>query len=185
MTEYRLRTATLDDVPSLEQLIRLSAHELSKGDYSPAQVDKALQGVFGVDTQLLVDQTYFVIEVAGDSPTTLAACGGWSYRATLFGSDQRRERDPRSLDPRVDAAKIRAFFVHPDHARQGLGTRLLDHCERCARDGGFDRLEMGATVPGQRMYERRGYRPVREEDYPMGDGLALRIITMAKTLDRE
>ena len=176
MDEYRLRPATMDDIPALRDLIRISAHALSQGDYSPEQVEKALQGVFGVDTQLLKDQTYFVIE----KDDALAACGGWSYRTTLFGSDHRRERDPSPLDPAKDAAKIRAFFVHPDHARQGLGSRLLDHCEQCAKDRGFVRLEMGATVPGERMYARRGYRAIREEDYPMGDGLTLKIITMGK-----
>ena len=176
MDDYRLRAATFDDIPALEALIRVSAHELSVGDYSGEQVEKALQGVFGVDTQLLKDQTYFVIE----TDNGLAACGGWSYRATLFGSDQRRERDPSPLDPKKDAAKIRAFFVHPGHARQGLGTWLLSHCEQCAKDKGFTCLEMGATVPGERMYARRGYRAIRDEEYPMGDGLTLKIITMAK-----
>src|SRR6202166_3567467 len=104
-----LRKATLDDVPRIEALIARSARGLSTADYRPSQIEGALRGAFGVDTQLLADQTYFVAEEDG----RLVGCGGWSYTSTLFGSDARTERDVSTLDPRTQAAQIRAFFIHP------------------------------------------------------------------------
>jgi hypothetical protein len=109
-----VRKATLDDVPALQALIARSARALSTEDYRPSQVEGALRGAFGVDSQLLADQTYFVVEEAGQ----FVGCGGWSYRSTLFGGDARDGRDSSTLDPRTQAAKIRAFFVDPDHARR-------------------------------------------------------------------
>ena len=125
--DYRLRKATLADQPELKSLIARSARELSAGDYRPEQVEGALRGTFGVDTQLIHDGTYFVIE-AGDGQ--IAGCGGWSYRRTLFGSDTGKDRDASELTPGVEAAKIRAFFIDPAHARKGLGSMLLDAVNR-------------------------------------------------------
>src|SRR5471030_1996475 len=117
---YTFRKATLEDGPSLATLIARSARELSAGDYKPGQVEGALQGAFGVDTQLIRDGTYFAVEKDG----AIVSCGGWSKRKTLFGGDANAQRDPEELDPRSDAAKIRAFFVDPGHARKGIGRRL-------------------------------------------------------------
>src|SRR6185369_15115918 len=135
---YRIRIATLADLPVLQALIARSARGLSGGDYTSAQVEGALRGTFGVDTQLIRDGTYFVIE----DGEAVVACGGWSYRRTLFGGDQRADRDVGELDPAVDAAKIRAFFVDPSHARRGLGTRLLETCEAAAAARRFGRVEL-------------------------------------------
>ncbi|MEO1201616.1 MAG: GNAT family N-acetyltransferase [Pseudomonadota bacterium] len=176
--DYRLRAARRSDVPKLDDLIRCSAHELSRGDYSGEQVDAALQGVFGVDTQLIDDGTYFVIEHGA----VLAACGGWSFRATLFGNDDIAGRDPSPLDPATDAARIRAFFVHPGHARRGLGRWLLEHCEQAARSAGFSRASLGATVPGRRLYARFGYRGEQAVEHRMTDALTLTVYPMEKTL---
>src|ERR1700691_3473052 len=136
-----LRKATLDDVPQIEALIARSARGLSAADYRPSQVEGALRGAFGVDSQLLADQTYFVAEEDG----RLVGCGGWSYRSTLFGGDARGGRDSSTLDPRTQAAKIRAFFVDPTYARRGVGSLLLDHCENQARARGFSQVELMAT----------------------------------------
>lgn len=171
-----LRAATFADLEAIGALIARSAHVLSVGDYTPAQVDAALRGTFGTDTQLLRDGTYYVIELNGH----LAACGGWSYRATLFGSDDRDHRDPTPLDPAHDAAKIRAFFVDPDHARQGLGRRLLHHCEAEARARGFTHFELMATVPGERLYAAEGYIAGDRIEHPLGDNLVLPLIAMRK-----
>ncbi|HJY36706.1 MAG TPA: GNAT family N-acetyltransferase, partial [Steroidobacteraceae bacterium] len=114
-------------------LIARSARELSAGDYTPEQVEGALRGAFGVDTQLILDRTYFVAEADGK----LVACGGWSKRRTLFGGDARSGRDAADLDPATDAAKIRAFFVDPAYARRGLGSAILERCESAARACGF------------------------------------------------
>src|SRR5580700_8420380 len=124
-----LRKATVADIPILKELIARSARGLSTEDYRPAQVEGALRGAFGVDSQLLKDETYFVAEEHG----LIVGCGGWSYRATLFGGDARGDRDPSSLDPHTQAAKIRAFFVDPSQARRGIGTLLLDRCEQEAK----------------------------------------------------
>ena len=165
-TDIRLRRATLADLPLLGPLIAASARELSKDDYAPEQVEGALRGAFGTDTQLIRDGTYFVIEAGG----RLAGCGGWSRRRTLFGSDARSDRDSTELDPAVDAAKIRAFFIHPEFARRGLGTLLLDRCEQAAVAHGFRRFELMATLPGVRLYAARGYQAGARIDWPRGRG---------------
>lgn len=175
---YTIRVATRSDIAQIEALIRQSAHALSEGDYTSEQVDSALLGVFGVDTQLIKDQTYFVIETDKE----VAACGGWSFRATLFGSDDNPQRDPRRLTPGKEAAKIRAFFVHPNHARKGLGRWLLDHCEQKAVAEGYDVAELGATVPGRRLYRACGYSGNDYIDHQMSTGLKLRVYPMRKIL---
>jgi GNAT superfamily N-acetyltransferase len=164
------------DLPALGPLIAASARELSRGDYTPEQVEGALRGAFGTDTQLIRDGTYFVIEVDGE----LAGCGGWSRRRTLFGSDARPDRDPVELDPSKDAAKIRAFFIHPRFARRGLGTLLLDRCESDAMAHGFTRFELMGTLPGVRLYAARGYQAGEPIEWPLGDGLAIPFIPMTK-----
>jgi GNAT superfamily N-acetyltransferase len=171
-----LRRATLADLPTLGPLIAASARELSKDDYAPEQVEGALRGAFGTDTQLIRDGSYFVVE-AGDR---LAGCGGWSRRRTLFGSDARSDRDATELDPAKDAAKIRAFFIHPDFARRGLGTALLDRCEQAAVAHGFRRFELMATLPGVRLYAARGYQAGARIDWPVGDGVTIPFVPMTK-----
>ena len=172
----RLRRATFADLPALDPLIAASARELSRNDYAPEQVEGALRGAFGTDTQLIRDGTYFVIE-AGER---LAGCGGWSRRRTLFGSDARGDRDSTELDPAVDAAKIRAFFIHPEFARRGLGTLLLERCEQAAVACGFRRLELMATLPGVRLYAARGYHAGARIDWPVGEGVAIPFVPMSK-----
>ena len=175
-TDIRLRRATLADLQFLGPLIAASARELGKDDYAPEQVEGALRGAFGTDTQLIRDGTYFVIE-AGDR---LAGCGGWSRRRTLFGSDARSDRDSTELDPAVDAAKIRAFFIHPDFARRGLGTLLLDRCEQAAVAHGFRRFELMATLPGVRLYAARGYHAGARIEWPVGEGITIPFVSMSK-----
>jgi GNAT superfamily N-acetyltransferase len=149
----RIRKATLADVAAIGPLIATSARTLGAGDYTGQQIEAALLGVWGVDTELIRDETYFVGEVDGE----LVLCGGWSRRATLFGGDAYDRRESRLLDPRTEAARIRAFFVHPNWARRGLGSRLLALCEREARAAGFVVAELVATLPGERLYARHGY----------------------------
>jgi GNAT superfamily N-acetyltransferase len=174
-----IRHATLADKPALEALIALSARELSQGDYTPEQIEGALRGAFGVDTQLIFDRTYFVIEVDG----VIAGCGGWSRRRTLFGSDARAERDSGELDPATDAAKIRAFFIHPDYARRGLGRAILEHCEAAAREHGFKRFELMATLPGVRLYRACGYHGEERVHYPVGAGVQIEFVPMSKAVE--
>jgi GNAT superfamily N-acetyltransferase len=176
-TEPRLRQATMADLPALGPLIAASARELSRDAYTPEQVEGALRGAFGTDTQLIRDGSYFVVEADG----RLTCCGGWSRRRTLFGSDDRAGRDSTELDPATDAAKIRAFFIHPDFVRRGLGTMILERCEQDAMAHGFTRFELMGTLPGLRLYAARGYLAGERVDWPLGDGLAIPFIHMSKS----
>jgi GNAT superfamily N-acetyltransferase len=166
-----VRRATPGDIPQLGPLIDASVRGLQAGDYSAADIERALATVYGVDTQLIADGTYFVAEAS-----EIVGCGGWSKRATLFGGDQYAAREDSLLDPRKDAAKIRAFFVHPDWARRGIGTKILDACEAAARDAGFTRFEMGATLTGVPFYEARGYTAIERISEPIA------IVRMEKRL---
>jgi GNAT superfamily N-acetyltransferase len=175
----KLRNATAADTPALNELIARSARGLSRQDYRPEQIESALQGAFGVDSQLLADETYFVVEDQG----RIVACGGWSFRSTLFGGDARAGRDSSILDPKTQAAKIRAFFVDPDHARRGLGSLLLDHCERQARAQGYARVELMATLPGVKLYAARGYAGAAMVRFELGSGEFIEFIPMQKSLE--
>jgi len=175
---YHLRPATRADQADLQHLIARSARELGAQDYRPEQIEGALRGAFGVDSQLIDDGTYFVVELDG----RLVGCGGWSHRRTLFGGDAHRERDAAQLDPAVDAAKIRAFFVDPEHARRGIGRALLERCESEARARGFRRFELMGTLPGVRLYEALGYRRGALVHYPVAGGVTIEFVPMHKEL---
>lgn len=162
----------------MARLIEESVRTLQVGDYSAAQIAGALAAVFGVDSQLVADGTYFVVETASGE---LVACGGWSKRKTLFGGDQAAGREPELLNPAIDAAKIRAFFVHPKWVRRGIGSLLLEHCERAALQQGFRRFEMGATLTGVALYRARGYVELEPIQVPLPNGATLPIVRMAKT----
>ncbi len=175
--DYRLRLATHEDELALRELIARSIRELGADDYTPEQIEAALTGAFGIDSALILDRTYFVVvSERGD----IVGCGGWSRRRTLFGSDARADRDDAWLDPGVDAAKVRAFFIHPDHARRGLGRYLLGHSEAAARRAGFTGFELMATLPGKRLYERCGYVPGPPIQYPLPGGLPITFVPTGK-----
>jgi GNAT superfamily N-acetyltransferase len=178
LNSISLRLADLADVAALETLIARSARGLSTEDYRPAQVEGALRGAFGVDSQLLEDRTYFIALDGED----IVGCGGWSYRSTLFGGDARSGRDASTLDPHKDAAKIRAFFVDPAHARRGIGSMLLERCEREARTHGFTAVELMATLPGAKLYAARGYVGAELVRYDVGSGEVIEFIPMRKPL---
>src|SRR6266702_5467596 len=173
-----LRVATLEDREALRELIDRSARELSRSDYRAEQVEGALQGAFGVDSQLIQDGTYFVVEAGA----ALVGCGGWSYRRTVFGGDGRAERDSGVLDPGRDPAKIRAFFVDPAHARKGIGTMLLEKCETEARRRGFSRVELMSTLPGVRLYSARGYSGIERVHYDVAPGVVIEFVPMSKAI---
>ena len=177
----KLRLALEEDIPVLTALIAASVRILQAGDYTELQREGALASVFGVDTQLIADRTYFVAEVEG----TIVACGGWSKRKTLFGADHCAGREDSLLDPAKDAAKIRAFFVHPEWARRGIGTRVLEACESAAVAAGFRRFEMGATLTGVGLYKARGYREVERIGVPLENGEFLPIVRMEKRISNE
>ena len=173
-----LRPATHADVPAIEELIQLSARALSRGYYDEQQIEAAVAHVYGVDTALLHDGTFFVVERADG---LLAGCGGWSKRRTLFGGDRYAARDAGFSDPAVEPAKIRAFFVHPDAARAGLGRTLLAKCEAEAKSAGYRRVELMSTLPGIPFYESCGYSAAERVFLPVGDA-QLEFLPMTKLL---
>jgi N-acetylglutamate synthase-like GNAT family acetyltransferase len=180
---FRLRVANIDDIPVLHELIEKSVRVLQRGDYSEEQIDGALGTVFGVDTQLIVDGTYYVALATGsDGGEVLVGCGGWSKRKTLFGSDHGPYRESEFLDPQQDAAKIRAFFVHPEWTRRGIARQILETCEEAAQAAGFRRFEMGATLTGVAMYAACGYAEVERFLVPLKNMAELPVVRMSKTV---
>jgi N-acetylglutamate synthase-like GNAT family acetyltransferase len=176
-----LRLATPADIPALHQLIETSVRVLERNDYTCEEIEGALGTVLGLDTQLIADGSYFIAETRAACARHLAGCGGWSKRKTLFGSDHADVRQPELLDPKTDAAKIRAFFIHPDFARRGIGTKILEACESAARSAGFSRFEMGATLTGVPLYLARGYRVLDQIEVPLRNGHTLAVVRMAKS----
>jgi GNAT superfamily N-acetyltransferase len=187
----QLRLAVPEDVPVLRELIDASVRGLQTQDYTPAQIEGALNTVFGVDSQLIADGTYIVaqaepnaIERTGakhaQSELMIVGCGGWSKRKTLYGSDHWTGREDALLDPLCDAAKIRAFFIHPAWARRGVGGMILQACEDAARAAGFTRFEMGATLTGAKLFGVKGYVAVKPISIPLVNGESLPVIHMEK-----
>ena len=174
MGEIQVRVARLSEVDALNALIRESARELSRGFYSEAEIAAAIEFVFGVDTQLVRDRTYFVAEICGER----AACGGWSFRGALYGGDQRRMAEAPPLDP----ARVRAFFVHPRFARRGVARGLLLHCERAALASGYRACELMATLPGVPLYLACGYGEVERVRDRMPNGVELPFVRMRKAI---
>ncbi|MGE5276324.1 MAG: GNAT family N-acetyltransferase [Acidobacteriota bacterium] len=172
------RLATMGDMPRLTELIALSARELSRGYYSEEQTEAAIRHIFGPDTRLIADRTYFVAEQEG----RLAGCGGWSRRRTLYGGDQMKPREDPLLDPAADAARVRAFFVHPAFARRGVGSAILRACLGAAWTAGFRRVELAATLPGVPFYRAFGFEERERIEAPMPGGLTLPVIRMERAL---
>ena len=173
-----MRLAADTDISALETLIALSMRVLSAADYSIAQIEGAIDFVVGVDRQLLRDETYYVVEAGGK----IVGCGGRSKRQTLFGSDHHTARDDAELDPKTQPARIRAFFVHPDFARQGIGRAILEHCEHAIRSARFNRIELRATLPGEPFYRANGYTSHERYDVDLTNGLRLPVVRMSKDL---
>jgi GNAT superfamily N-acetyltransferase len=178
MTGFDVRVAMEADVPALRSLIAASVRGLSAGYYTPDQAESALVHVFGPDTQLIADETYYAIETAGE----LVAAGGWSHRRTLYGGDQTKSGDDPMLDPATEPARIRAFFVHPNWARRGLGRLLFDTCREAAAAAGFRQLTLVATLPGVPLYEALGFQPGEAFAVPMADGLELPVVRMTRAI---
>jgi GNAT superfamily N-acetyltransferase len=190
--KIHLRLAVPEDIPVLRKLIEASVRGLQAQDYTPAQIEGALKTVFGVDSQLIADGTYIVAEarittaeraehVGQASESMIVGCGGWSKRKTLYGSDHWTGREDALLDPLREAAKIRAFFIHPDWARRGVGSMILQACEEAARSAGFSRFEMGATLTGAKLFGRKGYVAVKPISVLLTNGETLPVIHMEKS----
>ncbi len=174
---FLLRPATAEDHAAIQQLIAVSARGLSAHDYTVKQIESALRGTYGLDSQLIKDGTYFVVEL----DRKIVGCGGWSRRHTAFGGDQFGARNDALLDPAFDAAKIRAFFVHPDVARQGIAKLILQRCEHDAMANDFRRFELIATLPGLRFYATQGYTAGLPIQHLLEDGLTIDFVPMRKS----
>ena len=164
-------------MPALSALMDRAIGELLQAFLPPEGV-KASFEIMGLDTQLIADGTYFVVEDAGE----IAGCGGWSRRATLFGGDHSAGRDAALLDPKVDAARVRAMYTHPDHTRKGVGRIVLDACEAAARAEGFTRVEMAATMGGVPLYRACGYHDIEPFEAVTTTGYRVPLIRMGKAL---
>ncbi len=167
-----------EDLPALRALMTRAIEELQHGFLTPEQV-KASHQIMGLDTQLVKDRTYFMIRDGG----ALVGCGGWSWRATLFGGDDSIvAREPLPLDPAKDAAKIRAMYVDPAHARRGIGKAIMALCEDAARAAGFSRAELMATLAGLPLYKACGYAEIEAVEATSREGVKVPIIRMGKPL---
>jgi len=176
---FALRVAERHDIAALEALISLSTRELQAEFYSPAQIDGALGTVFAVDRQLIADRTYFVVEDAG----AIVGCGGWSKRKTLFGGDRSRHASEDALlDPAREPARIRAFFVHPQWARRGIGMMILHECERAAAAASFTALELVATLAGVPLYAAGGFGADEHFEIPLANGGQMPVVRMSKAV---
>ncbi len=175
---FRLRPALPEDEDELRQLIQRSARALSAGYYDDAVREAAIVHVFGVDSQLIADGTYFVI----DGTAGLLACGGWSRRRTLFGGNQHKSDVDPLLDPAVDAARIRAFFVAPECARRGFGARLMATSAAAAYEAGFRQLELMATLPGVPLYAAYGFVAIEDVTEVVPNGVSIPFVRMRRAL---
>ena len=173
-----IRYATIEDRARIQQLIAESARGLSREHYNDAQIETAIATVFGVDTDLIEDGTYFVAESEGE----LVGCGGWSRRRTLFGGDQFATRDRTYIDPAIDPARIRAFFIHPDHARKGIAQAILARCESEAVVHGFRAMELLSTLPGIEFYKACGYTEQGNYDLELTPDVKIEFVPMRKEL---
>ena len=169
-----LRLAQHADIAALQELIALSGRALSAGFYSSSQADAITRHVFGVDSQLIDDQTYFVFEDEG----RIVACGGWSKRRTLFGGDKAKSGPDPLLDPATESARIRAFFVDPSMARRGLGRKLMDTCIAASQSAGFSSLELVATLPGEPLYLACGFSILERFDLDLPGNIRVPVSRM-------
>jgi N-acetylglutamate synthase-like GNAT family acetyltransferase len=178
---FQLRLATLEDVPELQRLIQRSARGLSGGYYSATQIESAIAHVFGTDTRLIEDGTYFAAVGAG----RIVGCGGWSRRRTLYGGDQMPRVDDSFLDPALEPARIRAFFVDPEWARRGIVREILGACTAAARVMNFTALELMATLPGVPLYEAEGFAALERTEAVLADGVVLPLMRMRRSIQLE
>ncbi len=180
---FFIRPARQDEKEVLEHIVALSVRELSREEYSEREIEGALRTVFGIDSELVKDGTYFAVEARIDGAVPIVvACGGWSRRKTLFGGDQFEGRESEELDPATDAAKVRAFFVHPAWARRGIGTLILEECERAAKAHGFTQLELMATLPGEKLYRTYGFVASEPIQHTMGEYGTITFVPMKKAI---
>jgi N-acetylglutamate synthase-like GNAT family acetyltransferase len=173
---WTIRVAQNEDIAELEELVPLSVRALQEPFYSSAQMEAALGPVFGVDHQLIQDGTYLVAE----HEEKVIGCGGWSKRVALFGGGSASANDTPQLDPKQHPARIRAFFVHPQWARRGIGRAILLACETALQETGFQKAELVATLAGEPLYAALGFTASRRYDLDLPNHLKLPVVQMSK-----
>ena len=177
--DFIFRKAKITDTDNLERLIKKSAKSINSAYYSKIEIDAALGNAWTVDQQLIFDNTYWIVE---NLEGVVVGCGGWSKRKLLFGKNDVLNSLDNELIPGIDSARIRAFFVHPDFTRMGIGKRLLEKCEIEAKSLGFDSLELVATLSGEKLYSSNGYIPLKSYDIDLGNGISNKVVSMYKSL---
>lgn len=172
--EFISRLAVLEDVPALQEVMDAAIEELQRGFLTPSEICSS-RAIMGIDTQLIEDQTYFIVQCGDD----IAGCGGWSRRATLYGGNQTPGRDAKLLDPALDPARVRAMYTNPAYARHGVGRLILSLCEAAAAAEGFTSLELMSTLSGEPLYTAYGFRPIERVSDATG-GVPVPLIRMEK-----
>jgi GNAT superfamily N-acetyltransferase len=175
--EFTSRLAVSADVPALTALMEAAIVELQRAFLDEVQIASS-RAIMGIDTELIDDGTYFVVESGAD----VAGCGGWSRRNTLYGGNQTPGRDSNLLDPSVDAARVRAMYTNPTYARRGVGRLILSLCERAAAAEGFSKLELMSTLSGEPLYTAYGFRPLERLEDSTG-GAPVPLVRMEKPVD--
>ena len=180
-TEFSYRIATQKDVPAIIALMQLSIEENMKAFLTRDEIEAAKE-TMGVDQTLIDDGTYFLIEAEDCGKTVLVGCGGWGKRRTLYGGNHTKGRADSLSDPKIEAARIRAMYTHPDWTRRGIGALLINLGEEAARAAGFSRMELGSTVAGEALYIAKGYKEVSRENHIGENGSDNLVIKMEKQL---
>ncbi|MGI8518735.1 MAG: GNAT family N-acetyltransferase [Acidimicrobiia bacterium] len=176
MADLTSRLAVPADVPALTKLMDAAIAELQRRFLDDAQIASS-RAIMGIDTQLIDDRTYFIVESDG----ALAGCGGWSRRATLYGGNQTPGRDSQLLDPSTEPARVRAMYTNPSFARRGVGRLILSQCEAAAKAEGFTRLELMSTLSGEPLYTACGFRPLERLEDNRG-GAPVPLVRMDKPI---
>ena len=176
---FRYRKASFEDIDELEKLIEVSAKSINSSYYSESEINAALGNAWAVDRQLILDKTYWVVE---NTKGKIIGCGGWSKRRLLFGKSESINQDETELNPDFEPARIRAFFVHPDYKRMGIGKELLKICENEVELQGFKSLELVATLSGEKLYAANGYSEIKRYEVQLENGVTNKVVSMKKTL---
>ncbi len=177
--KFKSRKANFNDIDELERLIEISAKSINAKYYTKSEISAALGNAWTVDKQLILDETYWLVE---NQNKKIVGCGGWSKRKLLFGKSESLGSSKTELLPGIDAARIRAFFVHPEYTRMGIGKELLKKCEAEAKSLGFDSLELVATLSGQKLYSANGYKKIKAYKVELEDGITNKVISMHKNI---
>ena len=178
MNEFTHRIATLEDIPAIEKLMKLSINQLLGPLLTKDQLEASFDSM-GLDNKLINDGTYFMVFC----DEVLVGCGGWSNRETLFGGNHTPNRDDQFLDPKKDSARIRAMYTHPDWIRKGVGSLVMNLGEKAAKKLGFKKCELMATQSGKLLYEAKRYKPIEEILYQTKNGKTVPMVRMEKCIE--